>query len=117
MTNAHGTSFFLYKKLNKCRTPCLKIFCQKKETLLKMTQISNILFFEINYTVVEFPCMMISTKERRQMTKMPIYNDFLKQKKTKMTNAHGTSFFLYKKLNKYRTPSLEISCKKKKNLH
>src|SRR5262245_63449516 len=90
----------------------LKNFFRKKETPLKMKQISNTLFLEIIATVVESPCMTISTKERRQMTKTPIYNDFLKIKTAKMTSAHGTSFFLYKKLNKCRTPSLELFGKK-----
>src|SRR5262245_32688781 len=90
-------------------------FPKKKETPLKIKQITITLFLEIIATVVESPCMTISTKERRQMTKTPIYNDFSKQKIAKITIAHGTSFFLYKKLNKCRTPCLEISFKKKRN--
>src|SRR5215510_4977730 len=104
MTNAHGSSFFLYKKLNKCRMASVEVFCRRKETTLKMKQIRNTLFLEIIATVVESPCKAISTKEGRQMTKMPHKKDFLRGKTAKMTNAHETRFFLYKKLNKCRMP-------------
>src|SRR5215510_4928895 len=113
MTNAHGTSFFLYKKLNKCRIPSQEIFCRRKETPFRMKQIRNTLFLEIISTVVESPCKAISIKERRQMTKAPIQKDFSKEKMAKMTNANGTSFSLYKKLNKCRIPSQEIFCRRK----
>src|SRR5215510_6905296 len=76
MTNAHGSSFFLYKKLNKCRMPSIEVLCRRIETPLKMKQIRNTLFLEIIETVVESPCKAISTKERRQMTKKPIQKDF-----------------------------------------
>src|SRR5262245_63741460 len=76
MTNAHGTSFFLYKKLNKCRIPSQEIFCQRKETPFRRKQIRNTLFLEIISTVVESPCKAISTKETRQITKAPIQKDF-----------------------------------------
>src|SRR5262245_54075763 len=97
MTNAHGTSFFLYKKLNKCRIPSQEIFCRRKETQLKMKKITNKIFLEVNFTVVKSPCKAISTKERRQMTKTPIQKDFSKEKTAKLTNAHGTSFFSIQK--------------------
>src|SRR5215510_12736732 len=113
MTNAHGTSFFLYKKLNKCRIPSKEIFCRRKETPFRMKQIRNTLFLEVISTVVESPCKAISTKERRQMTKAPILKEFSKEKTAKMRNSPGTSFFLYKKLNKCRIPSQEIFCKRK----
>src|SRR5262245_38283109 len=97
MTNAHGTSFFLYKKLNKCRIPSQEIFCRRKETPFKMKQIRNTIFLEVISTVVESPCKAISTKERHQMTKAPNQKDFSNQKAAKMANAHGTNFFSVKK--------------------
>src|SRR5262245_27878787 len=113
MTNANGTSFSLYKKLNKCQIPSQELFCRRKETTFKKQQIRNTLFLEIISTVVESPCKAISTKEGRPMTKTPIQKDFSKQKTAKMTNANGTSFSLYKKLNKCRIPSQEIFCRRK----
>src|SRR5262245_9817427 len=64
MTNAHETSFFLYKKLNKCRMPSVEVFYRRKETPLKMKQIRNTLFLEVIATVVESSCKSISTKEK-----------------------------------------------------
>src|SRR5262245_64271059 len=78
-----------------------------------MKQIRNTLCLEVISTVVESPCKALSTKERRQMIKTPIQKDFSKEKTAKMTNAHGPSFFLYKKLNKCRIPSQEIFCRRK----
>src|SRR5262245_49847327 len=112
MTNAHGTCFFLYKKLNKVRIPSHEILCRRKETPYRMKQIRNTLFLEIISTVVGSSCKAISTKERRQMTKTPIQKDYSKEKMAKMTNANGRSFSLYKKLNKSRIPSQEIFCRR-----
>src|SRR5262245_40391092 len=113
MRNAHGTSFSLYKTLNKCRIPSQEIFCIRKETPFRMKQIRNTLFLEIISKVVESPCKANSTKKRRQMTKVPIQKDFTKEKMAKMRNAHGTSFSLYKTLNKCRKPSQELFCRRK----
>src|SRR5262245_2322746 len=93
MTNAHETSFFLYKKLKKCRMPSLEMFCRRKETPLKMKQIRNTLFLEIIATVVESLCKAISTKEKRQMAKMPIQKDFSKEKDDKDDECARIEFF------------------------
>src|SRR5215510_8198307 len=78
-----------------------------------MKKIRNTIFLEVISTVVESPCKAISTKERHQMTKSPIQKDFSNEKTANMTNAHGTNFFLYKKLNKCRIPSQEIFCRRR----
>src|SRR5262245_48024602 len=98
MTNAHGTSFFLYKKISKCRTPCLENFCKKIETPLKMKQISNMLFLEIIATVVEYPCMTISTKQRRQMKKKAHLQRLLKPKNCKDDECAWNEFFPLQKI-------------------
>src|SRR5215510_4354009 len=78
-----------------------------------MKQIRNTLFLEIIATVVESQCKAISTKERRQMTKMLNQKDFSRRKTAKMTNEPETIFFLYKKLNKCRMASVEVFCRRK----
>src|SRR5215510_2201674 len=97
MTNAHGKSFLLYKKLNECRMPSVEVFCRRKETPLKMKQIRNTLFLEIIATVVESPCKAISTKERRQMKKKPIQKDFSKEKDGKDDECASNEFFSIQK--------------------
>src|SRR5262245_34932313 len=47
------------------------------------------------------------------MKKIPIQKDFSQEKRAKMTNSYGTSFFLQKKVNKFRIPSQEIFCRRK----
>src|SRR5262245_40226952 len=97
MTNAHETSFFLYKKLKKCRMPSLKIFYRRKETPLRMKQIRNTLFLEIIATVVKSPCKAISRKERRLMTKTPIQKDFSIEKDGKDDECAWIEFFSVQK--------------------
>src|SRR5262245_59755309 len=97
MTNGHGSSFFLYKNLNKCRMPSVEVLCKRKETPLKMKQIRNTLFLEIIATVVESPCNEISAKERRQMKKKPIQKDFSIKKDSKDDECAWKEFFSVQK--------------------
>src|SRR5215510_12925841 len=97
MTNAHGTSFFLYKKLNKCRIPSQEIFSRRKETPFKMKQIRKTLFLCVISTVVESPCKAISKKRKTPNDKNSHPKRFFKRKNDKDDECALNKFFSIQK--------------------